>query len=138
MPVNGKAMPGLETLAASTNWRPVIAKVVNGRGNQVPMVMLQLHDQLYRDSDGKIPPEIVTFCPRCGNNWQIMGDHRTITVEYLEKPVKIELPGGQFINQTAVVSMEGEGGCPWEDDSGGKGVCGYRFRLVDNVMYPTS
>ncbi len=139
--VDGKPMLGREVVSAQHPYTPVYCQV-KGNTDLVPMIVLQLDDQLHKDSKGEIPVHLVGFCPRCGDNFQIRGEEIEITHEYLDPPRPVMVPDidlesgevkPQRREQRAVVSVDGVRTCPG-DDSGGKGICGFRFRIVDNVM----
>lgn len=129
--VDGRVWDGREVTSAEHPYTPIYCPV-RGNSNLVPMVVFQLDDMLYKSSDGDIPVHLVGFCPRCGQDWQIRGDVHVIKVDYLDRPVPIDVMGEQRA-QTVNVSVEGVRACPGVD-SGGKGICGFRFRLQDNVL----
>jgi hypothetical protein len=138
--INGKPMMGREVVTAQHPYTPVYCTVV-GNSDLVPMMVLQLDDQLHKDSDGEIPVHLVGFCPRCGDDFQIRGEVIGITHEYLKPPVPIMLPNldpesdgkPQRRAQEVVVSVDGVRTCPG-DASGGKGICGFKFKIQDNVL----
>jgi hypothetical protein len=139
--IDGKPMMGREVVTATHPYTPIYC-TVRGNSELVPMIVLQLDDQLHKDSDGEIPVHVVGHCPRCGDQFQIRGEVHHIEVEYIEPPVRITVPdinmetgeiGEQERAQVANVSIGGIRTCPG-DQSGGKGICGFRFRLQDNVL----
>lgn len=125
--------------------RPIIVKVKPGRGAVVNMIVMDLYNEdAWRKSEGRAPLELDGFCPRCGDSFRIPGDKFRISTEFLDKPYTVVVPYNDVhtgepkvgrIQQTVVVSVEGVRTCPGLD-SGGKGICGYRFVLTDNVMSP--
>jgi hypothetical protein len=139
--VDGKPMVGREVVSAQHPYTPVYCQV-RGNSDLVPIIVLQLDDALFKDSKGEIPVHVVGHCPRCGDNFQVRGELHEITVDYIDPPQPVVVPdidletgeiGEQTRMQTVNVSIAGVRTCPG-DDSGGKGICGFRFRLVDNVL----
>lgn len=139
--VNGRPMMGRELISAQHPYTPVYCQV-RGNSDLAPMIVLQLDDELYRASKGEIPVHLVGHCPRCGDQFQVRGEEFEIKVDYLNPPIPIIVPdidmetgdiGEQRRMQVVNVSIGGVRTCPG-DDSGGKGICGFKFRLVDNTL----
>lgn len=140
--IDGKVYNGMEAISDQVKWRPVLV-TVRDNDAPVPAIVMQLHDELYKASGGKIPYDIIGFCPICGDNFQVTGEKRRITVDYLDRPQRLDVPvldeatgktrKGTF-EQTANVTVEGVLTCPG-DAVNGKGMCGYKFRIEDNQLY---
>jgi len=96
----------------------------------------ELYDKPHQDSEGKVPPELHIQCPACGGESIIPGSKvkKTIHVEYLKPPRRLEMPdNGEVVQQTARVTVDEVCQCGYPDPAG-KGKCGWRFKLTDNVV----
>lgn len=98
----------------------------------------ELYDQGYVSSQGKMPAELHMICPYCGGESVIPPTlditKKTLRIEYLSIPKLLEMPdNGEVVAQTARVSVEEPCMCGHPDPAG-KGRCGFRFRLTDNVI----
>jgi len=102
------------------------------------MVDADLHDDLFRKSIEANTPrpqllELEVCCPRC-NEWnRIPGNKKRIVVYYFEKPRKLlHLHDGTVQLQQVMVTIEDELTC---SHPLGKTVCGYTFRITENVIH---
>ena len=114
--------------------RKVYLKLRDGDG----WMECELYDKEAFDSHGRLPPELHIICPRCNGESIIPPSldptAKTIHVEYLDKPRKLEMPDtGEIVYQTARVSIDEVCTCNHPSPAG-KGPCGWRFAIRDNVI----
>ena len=85
--------------------------------------------------EGKIPLDLEICCPRCSEWMHVGGDkQKTIRAWQLEKPRKFRHPhDGEEVVQTYVVTVEEPMMCSAPAQAG-KGKCGCKFRLQENVL----
>lgn len=98
------------------------------------VIEADLFDSLYKESKGKIAPELHITCPRCNGDIRVDGHSYEIEIEYLDKPRRLVLPDGGIAHQHVVISVEGVRRCP-HDDQTGKGICGYTFVIRRNKVH---
>jgi uncharacterized protein YbaR (Trm112 family) len=118
---------GLNTLAEVPKRRVFL----HGQGNEVggKLIFADLMDDLYRQSRGKIPADMIIACPRCGVELNVDGTKKTFRIDYLERPIRRRGPDGLFYASDALVTVEEVLTCSRPI---GKTMCGLRFRIVEN------
>jgi len=97
-----------------------------------------LFDRLHVASGGQVPPELHIICPFCGGQSVIPPSHdptqKHVSVERLSTPRQLVMPDdGEVVYQLARVTVEEECTCGHPDPAG-KGVCGWRFKVTENVI----
>ncbi len=92
-----------------------------------------LHHDGYDRSQGKIPCELELHCPWCDELLKA-GEKKTVSYYTLPQAVHVPHPetGGTLV-QTHVVSVEESMKCP-HPSKDGKGICGFRFVVRENVI----
>jgi hypothetical protein len=85
-----------------------------------------------------VPPELHVLCPECYGDVLIppAGDpgRKTISVEIVDPPRVLTMPdSGEQVVQVRRVTVEEVCTCPWPAKNG-KGICGWRFKITDNVI----
>lgn len=98
----------------------------------------ELYDDVYRGSEGKISAELHIQCPHCGGESVIPPTSdptkKTLRIEYFDKPRVLEMPdNGERVVQTACITVEEPCMCAHPAPNG-KGQCGWKFRITDNVI----
>lgn len=126
-----------------TRWRvqtnvgpPVYLRVRDGRID-FPLVIdgELMNSREYFESHGAIPPILEMCCPRCGERNMIPGTKKTIKVVPRE-PKRFAHPhDGEQCVQLFIVSVQEAMVCNQPAKSG-KGICGYAFRITENVIHP--
>jgi hypothetical protein len=107
-----------------------------GRGAEYDGIVIraEVQDLEARDDKGYlIPPVIVLPCPRCSKGLKIDGIAKGVSIEYFERPRKLDLReiGFGIVDQVAVVSVREDMGCAHPGDGA---PCGARFRIQENVL----
>jgi len=93
-----------------------------------------LRDELFRKSNGEIPPELQITCPFCNGDLHIDGTKKTIRVRYLDPPRRLVMPdNGEPVKQTAEVTVDEVCECSYPA-VGGKGKCPWKMVIRDNVI----
>jgi hypothetical protein len=123
---------GLKTIADFSGW-PVYL-FCKGGDIDGKVVEADLYDDLWRRSKGQVPLELDISCPRCGQVSRIPGDLKTIRIERLEKPRQFVGPTGELHVQTFRITIHEVMTCDHPAEAG-KGICGLRFRVTDNVVH---
>lgn len=84
--------------------------------------------------DAPIPPIVEVCCPRCGERSLIKHGKKTIRIQG-RTPKRFKHPhDGRPCVQTFRLTIDEVLTCAQPGKSG-KGVCGYRFRITDNVLH---
>lgn len=94
--------------------------------------------RLHYESGGQVPPELHIMCPFCNGQSVIppAADplSKTVSIEHLASPRPLTMPdNGEVVLQTVRVTVEQSCTCNHPDPAG-KGVCGWRFKITDNVI----
>lgn len=105
---------------------------VGGEINGV-VILADLADQEYRQSNGKIPPHLSIICPRCKGNLAITSPKKTIRVDYPDRPERIVFPNGYVYFWDKLVSVQELLMCT--HDGWGKSTCGLHFRISNNRVH---
>lgn len=96
----------------------------------------ELYDQIAKDSNGKIPPELHITCPWCDTDLRVSGDNspKDISVEYLDRPRKLRMPEGEIVEQTCLVTVHERVKCS-APSAAGKGLCAWGGYIKENRIY---
>jgi hypothetical protein len=127
-----RGVSGLKTIADFSGW-PVYL-FCKGGDIDGRVVEADLYDDLWKRSNGQVPLELDISCPRCGHVSRIPGDHKTIKIERMEKPKQFVGPTGELHVQTIRITISETMTCDHPSQAG-KGICGLRFRVTDNVVH---
>jgi len=97
-----------------------------------------LFDRMHYASNGQVPPELHIICPFCGGQSIIPPSadpaKKRVSVERLSSPRQLVMPDdGEVVYQTARVTVEEACVCGHPDPAG-KGVCGWCFKITENVI----
>jgi len=106
-----------------------------GAGEELEGVAMrvEIHDMQARDEKGQpIPATVVIACPRCNKGLRIDGYQKGVAIEYLDRPVPMDVIGWGHVEQPCVVTVREVMTCP--HDSGGT-ICGLRFRITENKIH---
>lgn len=128
-----KGMPIELSRTIQTGYGTTIFLVGYGADLHRKIFVAHLHHDAHEQSHGKIPPELELRCPWCDELLKA-GEKKTVTYYMLPEARRVPHPEtGETIVQTHVVSVEEDMRCPHPSKSG-KGICGFRFVIRENVL----